>query len=151
MKKSIIISLLIATIATALTAVETVETPVQFEFADKLVSVFGGSDNILSKAETIRVLEFLQADLPEQTSVTAMANRLSRHNNVQNAARGDLTEERFSIREIAPELYVVEFIQKYDVNADKYVTKAELANALEHVIGTPKINSGINKGSVAKR
>ena len=150
MKKSIIISLIIGIASSVMAAKATVETPAQIEFADKLVTVFGGKDNVLSEKELVRVLDFLQTNLPESTTPTNMTNRLSRQNIVGNAARGDMTMERHSIREIAPEQFATEFINKYDTNNDKYMTKNELAVALENVIGTPKANAGINKGALAR-
>jgi len=151
MKKSIIIiSLIIGIASSAMAAKETVETPLQMEFADKLVTVFGGKDSALSERELVRVLDFLQANLPEKTSPTNMSNRLSRQNNVGNAPRGDLSDERYAIREVAPEQIAKEFITKYDIDKDKYVTKNELALALEDVIGTPKAKGGLNSGNLAR-
>lgn len=151
MKKSIIISLIIGIASSVMAAKTTVETPAQMEFADKLVTVFGGNDNVLSEKELVRVLDFLQTNLPESTAPTSMTNRLSRQNIVGNAARGDMTMERHSIREIAPEQFAAEFINRYDTNKDKYMTKNELAVALQNVIGTPGSNTGFESDTIARK
>ncbi len=150
MKKTItIISLILGFAITSIAATDRVETPVQKEFAQKLVSVFGGKDMTLSQAELVRVLTFLQENLPEQTQPTTMTNRLSRQNNFWNAPRNEMHEDRMSIREEQPELIAVEFIKKYDLDNDAMVCDDELSVALENVIGTPK--AGKAGVSVARR
>ena len=100
MKKTIIIiSLLIGIASSAIAAKETADKPVQVEFATKLVSVFGGQDKALSETELTRVLAFLQESLPEQVAPSSLTARLSREYNVNSAARGDMSDERFALRE----------------------------------------------------
>ena len=152
MKRTItIIALITGFTLSTIAATNTVETPIQSAFADKLVEVFGGKDKSLSQAELVRVLGFLQANLPESTQPTSLANRLSRENNFYNAPRGELTEERFSVRDRAPELIVSDFIRKFDTDHDLKVDNNELAVALGNVIGTPKSRSTISGGGLAQK
>ncbi len=152
MKKTItIITLIIGLSINAMAAKDTVDPPLQVEFANKLVDVFGGKDKNLSQAELVRVLQFLQANLPESTQPTNMVNRLSRENNFYNAPRGELTEERYSVRDLEPEMIVGTFLKKYDTDKDAKVNNTELAVALENVIGTPKARTGLGNGNIAKK
>lgn len=152
MKKIITIIALLSTFAiNAIAAAETVQKPLQAEFADKLVAVFGGKDKSLSEAELVRVLDFLQANLPEKTQPTSMTNLLSRQNNFYNTPRGEMTEERFSVRDLSAKSIAASFIEKYDSNKDLMIDNGELALALENVIGTPKARTGLGNGSLARK
>ena len=82
MKNIIItISLILALTASSLAGAKNAKAPVTpdpVDFADKLVTHFGGKDSALNKEETIEVLSFLQDHLPEKTGPSGLATRLNR-------------------------------------------------------------------------
>ena len=132
-------------------AKEKIEVPAQVQLAALMIQAYAGGDGTLDEMETIGVLKFLQNNLPEETGRTRLSQKMSRENNVRNAARGDMTEEREAIRETDPEQYVEQFIRKYDQNKDSVLNRKELTIAMTNVIGLPSTSGRLSKRSGANR
>jgi hypothetical protein len=126
-------------------------TPNPTEFAHLLVKAYGGDDLALDELEMIKVLVFLKAHLPEQTTPTTMSTRLIREKNVRGAARGDLTEERFALREYPADAYAGKFIEKYDRNGDNILSRMELTDGMANIMGMPKAKKVWKKRIIANR
>ena len=152
MKRNVIAAcLLIGLTIHVMAANDKVQAPANVQLAALLMQAYAGEDNALNEAETTGVLKFLQNNLPEKTGCTNLSVGLSRQNNVKNAPRGDMTEERDAIREQRPEHYVKRFIAKYDQNKDSVLNRWELSNAMINVIGLPSDSGKLSKKSIANR
>jgi hypothetical protein len=126
-------------------------TPDPADFAFILVHHYGGEDQALNQQEVNLVLNFLQAHLPEQTSQTSMTNRMSREVNARNAAIGDMTEERFNLREKHPGEYLAKFMAKYDTNKNGVITRKELTPAMSKLMGVSVNERKWAKRAIAKK
>lgn len=121
------------------------------EFAYRLVTVFGGQDKVLNEIEVLNVVRFLQEHLPETTAPGGLTGRMQSENNFRNTARGDMTEERWALRQCSPEEYVPRFIKKYDLDKDNAISRQELTPAMIKIIGLPSSSRDWGKRAIAKR
>lgn len=121
------------------------------EFAFVLVNHFGGEDNALNQKEVEKMLDLLQANLPERTTMTSMTIRMIREKNARNSARGDMSEERFNLREKHPGEYLDTFIVRYDTNQDGVLSRKELTPAMSKLMGIPLEKKNWAKRAVAKK
>lgn len=152
MKKYVIAAIIVLGLAIQMEAAsKSVQAPVHVHLTQLLLQAYAGEDGTMNKEETVGMLKFLQRNLPEQTGITNMSAFMSRQNNVYNAPRGDMTEERNAIRDRNPELYVTEFLRKYDHDKDNVLNRWELTAAMAKMIGLPSSNGKLPKQKVANK
>ncbi len=132
MKKTIItISLILSLALSSFAGTANSEKASTAQFARSIVEHFGSDGLSLNEVELADMLEFLSANIPQQTPTTSLTSRMSRSYNLNNGASGDNGIIR--LHEINQEISrtAKAVIARFDENGDKQICDVELAAAFK--------------------